>query len=83
MRMTFRACIALVAGGLALTACGSDIDSVGADAIGSENASSDEPWEFIDGSGEVVRLDETPTRIIAHAGEAAALMSYGITPVGI
>lgn len=27
--------------------------------------------EFTDGSGEVVRLEETPTRIIAYAGEAA------------
>jgi len=40
-------------------------------------------WSFTDGSGAVVSLDHTPTRIIAHAGEAAALMSFGIRPVGI
>ena len=41
------------------------------------------PWSFTDGSGQVVKADKTPTRIIAHAGEAAALMSFGIKPVGI
>lgn len=41
------------------------------------------PWSFTDGSGEVVKADKTPERIIAHAGEAAALMSFGIKPVGI
>jgi iron complex transport system substrate-binding protein len=84
MPITMRAYVGLVAAGLALSACGSDIDSGTAEAAGSEKASSpDGPWEFTDGSGEVVRLDQTPARIIAHAGAAAALMSYGITPVGI
>jgi iron complex transport system substrate-binding protein len=41
------------------------------------------PWSFTDGSGEVVSAEQRPTRIIAHAGEAAALMSFGIKPVGI
>ncbi len=41
------------------------------------------PWSFTDGSGEVVTAEQQPTRIIAHAGEAAALMSFGIRPVGI
>src|SRR5262245_19583751 len=41
------------------------------------------PWEFTSGSGTVVKLEKTPTQIIAHAGEAAALMSFGIKPVGI
>lgn len=41
------------------------------------------PWSFTDGSGETVTLASVPSRIIAHAGEAAALMSFGITPVGI
>jgi iron complex transport system substrate-binding protein len=54
---------------------------------GAESASGDDagsgPWSFTNGSGEVVSLDRTPTRIIAHAGEAAALMSFGITPIGI
>ncbi|MBJ3785253.1 ABC transporter substrate-binding protein [Devosia sediminis] len=42
-----------------------------------------EPWSFVDGSGKTVSLDETPTRIVAHAIPAAALMSFGIRPVAI
>lgn len=30
-----------------------------------------------------MELESTPSRIIAHAGEAASLMAYGIRPVGI
>ena len=82
MRTTMRTCVGLVAAGLVLSACGSDIDEGDDSAAENDNASSG-PWEFTDGSGEVVKLDETPTRIIAHSGEAAALMSYGIKPVGI
>src|SRR5690242_16654425 len=41
------------------------------------------PWSFTDGSGKQVSAEKTPTRIIAHAGEAAALMSFGIRPVGV
>jgi iron complex transport system substrate-binding protein len=41
------------------------------------------PWSFSDGSGKQVTAEKTPTRIIAHAGEAAALMSFGIRPVGV
>ncbi|WBB67861.1 ABC transporter substrate-binding protein [Micromonospora sp. WMMD812] len=48
-----------------------------------DKASAAGPWSFSDGSGQVVKADKTPTRIIAHAGEAAALMSFGIKPVGI
>lgn len=68
---------------LLLGACGSDIDEGDDQPTGSDAQVPEGPWEFTDGSGEVVELDETPTRIIAHAGPAAALMSYGITPVGI
>ena len=82
MRTTMRTCVGLVAAGLVLSACGSDIDE-GDDTAGQNENAPQGPWEFTDGSGEVVKLDETPTRIIAHSGEAAALMSYGITPVGI
>jgi iron complex transport system substrate-binding protein len=68
--------LALVSAGvLLLTACGSSDDSAGDKPSG--------PWSFVDGSGKTVQLDRTPTRIIAHAGEAAALMTYGIRPVGI
>lgn len=42
-----------------------------------------QPWTFTDGSGKTVKLDDVPKRIIAHGGEAAALMSFGIRPVGI
>jgi iron complex transport system substrate-binding protein len=84
MRPTIRLSAGLLAAGLVLSACGSDIDE-GDDTAGSnpDVTVPEGPWEFTDGSGEVVKLDETPTRIIAHAGEAAALMSYGIKPVGI
>jgi iron complex transport system substrate-binding protein len=84
MSTTMRACAGVVAAGLLLSACGSDIDENADDSGSNPEVSVPEgPWEFTDGSGEVVELDETPTRIIAHAGEAAALMSYGIKPVGI
>ena len=84
MRSNLRVCAGLLAAGLVLSACGSDIDE-GNDAAAHDPdvAVPEGPWEFTDGSGEVVKLDETPTRIIAHSGEAAALMSYGIKPVGI
>lgn len=62
---------------LALTACGSS--GSGDEAAGSTSG----PWTFTDGSGRTVELDERPTRIIAHAYSAAALMEFGITPVGV
>jgi len=65
----------MLSAALVLTACGSSSDDSGSGSTG--------PWKFVDGSGETVRLDSRPTRIIAHAGEAAALMTYGIRPVGI
>jgi iron complex transport system substrate-binding protein len=66
---------------LALTACSSDVKDGDEPASGASTPEG--PWSFTDGSGEVVELDEVPTRIIAHSAEAAALMSYGIKPVGI
>jgi iron complex transport system substrate-binding protein len=65
----------MLTAGLLLTACGSAADDTGGGSTG--------PWSFADGSGETVKLDKIPSRIIAHAGEAAALMAYGIRPVGI
>lgn len=41
------------------------------------------PWSFTSGSGETVKLDSTPKRIIASGAEAAALISFGIRPVGL
>ncbi|KRB73279.1 hypothetical protein ASE01_21270 [Nocardioides sp. Root190] len=67
---------------LALAACSSDVKD-GGDDPASGAAAPEGPWSFTDGSGEVVELDDAPTRIIAHSAEAAALMSYGIKPVGI
>jgi iron complex transport system substrate-binding protein len=72
----------LVAVALVLAACSSDVDDSASDPNqGVEKPEG--PWEWTDADGETVRLDEVPTRIIAHSGEAAALMSYGIRPVGI
>ncbi|MFI5622507.1 ABC transporter substrate-binding protein [Nocardioides sp. NPDC051685] len=69
---------------LALSACSSDIaDDDGGEPASGASSVPDGPWSFTDGSGEVVKLDEAPTRIIAHAPAAAALISYGIRPVGI
>jgi iron complex transport system substrate-binding protein len=59
-----------------LAACGTSTAT-------SDQAASSGPWSFTDGSGEVVSAEQRPRRIIAHAGEAAALMSFGIRPVGI
>jgi iron complex transport system substrate-binding protein len=70
---------------LALSACASDIDDTSDTASASEETSTAAagPWTFTDGSGKTVELDQAPERIIAHAGAAAALMTYGIKPVGI
>ncbi|RQX13127.1 hypothetical protein DDE19_26710 [Micromonospora ureilytica] len=71
------AALSAVLGGL--TGCGNDTNT--GDSAAAATASG--PWSFNDGSGTVVKADKTPTRIIAHAGEAAALMSFGIKPVGV
>jgi iron complex transport system substrate-binding protein len=65
---------------LTLVACGSEGSPSGSSGASGAPAG---PWTFTDGSGEVVKADKVPTRIIAHAGEAAALISFGIKPVGI
>lgn len=40
-------------------------------------------WTYTDGAGNTVTLPEPPTRIIAHSTVAAALIPYGIRPIGI
>jgi iron complex transport system substrate-binding protein len=65
---------------LALTAA-APLAACGSDPAGEAAATG--PWKFKDGSGKVVELDSTPQRIIAHGHAAAALMSFGIRPVGI
>ncbi|GAA4455533.1 ABC transporter substrate-binding protein [Phytohabitans houttuyneae] len=75
----WRTVVAVAALSAVLAGCGDD-SSGGGDSAAAAPAG---PWSFTDGSGQVVKADKTPTRIIAHAGEAAALMSFGIKPVGI
>jgi len=58
---------------LTLTGCGSTAD----------DASRDKAWSHVSGSGKTIKTDQTPKRIIAQADAAAALMAYGIKPVGI
>ena len=71
-----RAILAVAALSIVLAACGSTSGSP-------DPAASSGPWSFTDGSGKVVTAEQPPTRIIAHAGEAAALISFGIRPVGV
>jgi iron complex transport system substrate-binding protein len=73
----WRPILALAALSAVLAGCGDDSSN------GEPAAAAAGPWSFTDGSGQVVKADKTPTRIIAHAGEAAALMSFGVKPVGI
>ena len=71
---------ALAAAAVLMAACGDDGPST------EEAAAADAPsgeWTYTDGSGAETTLDETPTRIVAHASAAAALLSFGIEPVGI
>ena len=68
---------ALALGLVALAACGDD------DPAGSGPDQGAEAWVYVDGSGQETRLDERPERIVAHASAAAALLSFGIRPVGI
>jgi iron-desferrioxamine transport system substrate-binding protein len=71
-----------VASALLMAACGDDSSS-DADASADAGAAPAGGWTYTDGSGETTTLEETPTRIVAHASAAAALMSFGIEPVGI
>jgi iron complex transport system substrate-binding protein len=61
---------------LLLAGCGSSDSSP-------DDSASDQAWSFTSGNGETVTLDTMPKRIIASGPEAAALMAYGIKPVGI
>lgn len=83
---TLRTRLAAVAAASALlaAACGGDDagSGTGESAADAGGASSGE-WTYTDGSGETATLDETPTRVVAHASAAAALISFGVEPVGI
>jgi iron-desferrioxamine transport system substrate-binding protein len=73
-----RFCSLLLGGVVVLGACGRG-DSQAESAGSAESAG----WSYVDGSGTETTLDEVPTRIVAHGSAAAALMSFGIRPVGI
>ncbi|WP_156325304.1 ABC transporter substrate-binding protein [Nonomuraea sp. SBT364] len=81
----WRPVLAFAALSVVLAGCGSadTAGTTGTAASAAASAAPAGPWSFTSGNGEVVKADKTPTRIIAHAGEAAALMSFGIKPVGI
>lgn len=68
------AALSVLAAALILAACGAESTA---------DEATEGPWEFTDGSGDTVELDATPSRIIAHGHAAAALISFGIRPVGI
>jgi iron complex transport system substrate-binding protein len=65
-----------LAAGLLLSACGSSGEQGATEA-------QDEEWSYASGDGKTYTLDKRPTRIIAHAYAAAALMEFGIKPVGV
>jgi iron complex transport system substrate-binding protein len=67
---------AVLLAALALAACGSDDSASG-------TAETTGPWSYTDGAGKTVDLPERPTRIIAHAYSAAALMEFGIRPIAV
>ncbi|MFI8633428.1 hypothetical protein ACIGEP_12610 [Microbacterium sp. NPDC077663] len=64
-----------VAAVLAVTGCSPSQTPAATSSAGS--------WTFTSGDGETYTAPEVPTRIIAHAYAAKALMEFGITPVGI
>lgn len=63
------------AAALALSGCAADATGPAADG--------DTAWSYVSGDGKTVTADRVPTRIIAHAYAAKALMDFGITPVAI
>jgi iron complex transport system substrate-binding protein len=62
---------------LLVSACGSS------DGGGGGEVAASGPWSFTDGSNKTVELDQRPTRIIAHAYSAAALIAFGIRPIAV
>jgi iron complex transport system substrate-binding protein len=66
--------IAVLLAAVVLTGCGSSQ---------SDDSKAGGPWSFVSGNGKTVKLATTPKRIIASGAEAAALLSFGIKPVGI
>jgi iron complex transport system substrate-binding protein len=77
MRTSLRLALAALLAVFLLAGCGSSDDA------GNEEAAPPEKWTFTDGSGKTVELEQRPERIVAHAYAAAALMEFGIKPVGV
>ncbi|QAY73672.1 hypothetical protein ET445_10280 [Agromyces protaetiae] len=74
MRRNRPALIALAAAGIvALAGCAQTADG----------ASGGDAWSYVSGDGKTYTADHVPTRIVAHAYAAKALMEFGITPIAI
>jgi iron complex transport system substrate-binding protein len=81
----------LVAATMVVVACGDDDGDAGssdAATAATSSAATNPPvdatgWTYVDGAGKTVELDHVPTRIVAHGAAAAALLPFGIRPVGI
>ncbi|KZX21069.1 ABC transporter substrate-binding protein [Rathayibacter tanaceti] len=79
-KTTTRALAALALGALLLvqTACASGADSGQADSTSTSGG-----FQYTDARGETVALDAVPDTIVMSEQAAAALIPYGIRPVGI
>jgi iron complex transport system substrate-binding protein len=60
---------------VALSGCSGTATAQGSDA--------DAAWSYDSGDGQTYTADHVPSRIIAHAYAAKALMEFGITPIAI
>ncbi|MGJ5896778.1 ABC transporter substrate-binding protein [Streptomyces sp. V2] len=71
--------------GAVLTACGDDdAKSGGSESAGpGANPAKSGPWTFKDDRGTTVKLDKTPSTIVAFTGVGAALYDYGIEVKGV
>ncbi|MDN3240525.1 ABC transporter substrate-binding protein [Glycomyces tritici] len=65
---------ATAAAALLLSGCSASDSGADGDAVA---------WSYTSGDGETYTASEVPTRIIAEASSAKALMEFGIKPVGI
>jgi len=72
MKQNLRLLVPALVAALFLAACGSSDDSADGDG-----------WSYKSGDGKTYTAEKVPTRIIAQGEAAAALLSYGIKPVGI
>lgn len=63
---------------IALSACGS-----GETSEASADGDGEATFSYTDGRGKTVKLDQVPQRIVASEQAAAALIPYGIKPVGL